>query len=338
VNVEYRFSRVRYAIVGLVALCTVLVSACGRRAPDRDVVSLRLGVQDNVICALPFIAAQQGYFRDHGVDVVIRRYPSGKLALNAMFDGEVDVAAVADMPVMANSFRRDDYAIFGTIASTDSGAWLVARKDQGISKPADLKGKRVATQRNSAVHFFLSMFLLKNRLAETDVDLRFMPAAELPAALADGRIDAFSMRNPFMNEAKALLGETALEMFDRDVYRQTFNLVTWKRLLKEDPDIWQRVLLAIADAEDLLVRDETAGRAALVSYLGGDREAEILGDWHKYTFVLSLDQSLFVTLEAQAEWAATRNPDLGAELPNYWHFIDTGPLRAVKPQAVSIIQ
>ena len=126
------------------------------------------------------------------------KYPSGKLAFQAMLRGEVDVATVADMPLMHHGFSSDGVAVVATVATVDEGAWIVARRDRGIESPADLKGKRIGTQKNSAVHFFLGMFLLANRITADDVEVVFMEATELPGALASGGIDAFSMRNPFI--------------------------------------------------------------------------------------------------------------------------------------------
>jgi ABC-type nitrate/sulfonate/bicarbonate transport system substrate-binding protein len=330
------------AILACLAVAIAAVTALFIRNRSRGgaapVSSIRLGVQDNAICALPFIAAQRGYFRQKGLDAEVVRYPSGKLALKAMLAGDVDVAAVADMPIMSHSLQRDDFAVFASIAWTEQGAWLLARKDKGISGPTDLAGKRVATQRNSAVHFFLSMFLLKHGIADSDVELVFMKAVELPQALADGRIDAFSMRNPFIRDAKELIADQALEMFDPNVYRQTFNLVTWKERLRTDSATVERLLAALVEAENLLIRDEELARSALVAHLGVAREAEVRADWGKYTFSLTLDQSLFVTLEDQARWALARNPELGDEIPNYLGFVDTRPMAAVKPEAVSVIR
>lgn len=307
------------------------------RAPD-SIIPLRLGIQDNVICALPLIADHMGYFREQGLAVELVPYASGKLALQAMFDGDVAAATCADTPIVTSSLERDDFAVFATIAWTDHGAWITARRDRGIAEPGDLRGKVIATQRDSAVHFFLSAFLARHGIAEHEVDLRFMQATELPEALAAGRIDAFSMRNPFAAQAKALLGGLAVEFYDPDIYRHTFNLVTWRHSLAADAATWERLLRALAAAEALVERDRAAARQAVTARLGGDRSAEIAADWDLYTFMLTLDQSIFVTLEDQARWAGRRDPDGNLRIPNYGRFIETGPLGAVNPAAVQIIR
>lgn len=335
---------VRWAAGGAlgVAALALLAGGVARRslsghAPDA-LIPLRLGLQDGVICALPLIADQMGYFRDQGLAVELVRYPSGKLALQAMFDGEVAAATCADTPIVQHSFERDDFALFATIAWTDRGTWIVARRDRGIVKPGDLRGKTIATQRDSAVHFFLSAFLARHAIAEHEVDLRFMLATDLPQALAAGRIDAFSMRNPFAAQARVLIGDLAVEFIDPDIYRHTFNLVTWRHALKTEAATWERMLRALSAAASLVASDNAAARRVLAAQLGAARLSELADDWDRYTFTLTLDQSIFVTLEDQARWAGRRGPDGYLRIPNYGRFVEIGPLLAVNPAAVQVVR
>lgn len=325
----------------MVFLVAALLSAGCRRkgsAPaPAERAGIRIGVQNNAVCALIFTARERGFFAAEGLDVALTPYPSGKLALKGMLAGEVDVATVADMPVMRHSFVRDDFAVFAAIADTDSGAWIIARRDRGIRAPEHLRGKTVATQRNSAVHFFLSMFLLRHRIPEDEVDLVFMDAVDLPGALRDGRIDAFSMRNPFIREARQYLGTNAVEMTGTDLYLQTFNIVTWKRTLKERGRDMQRLLRALLTAEGVLIEREEDAIQATVACLGADREQEVRSDWSRYRYAVRLDQSIFLTLEDQARWAIRLDPGLEPKIPNFLRFVDPGPLEAVRPEAVGVV-
>ena len=88
------------------------------------------------------------------------------------------------------------------------------------------------------------MFLLHNGIPETEVDILFMKAIDLPSALINGEIDAFSMRNPFIAEASAALGQNGLELFEPGAYRQTFNLCVRKAFLSAKPELIDRILEA----------------------------------------------------------------------------------------------
>lgn len=329
--------------IGLLAILALLAAVAavalhGRGKPGAEPVEpIRIGVQDNTVCALLFIAERNGLLRQEHLRPVIHRYPSGKLALDAMFKGDVDVATVADLPIVLASFERSDFALFATIATTDSGAWLLARKDHGVASPDDLRGKTIGTQRNSAVHFFLSFFLLRHHIPEDEVRIEFLDAVQLPDALLSGRVSAISMRNPFMLAAKSGLGTNALEMTDSDIYRQTFNLVAPRAYLREYPAPVRHLLKALLAAEQIVVTDGESAREIAAAWMGPDRRAECQDDWPRHTFAVTLEQSLFLTIEDQARWAMGRGLAAGG-MPNFEHLIDAEPLRSLNPRAVSIIR
>jgi len=163
---------------------------------------ITIGVEQSPLLALIMIAEDQGFFSKQGVDVTVKYYASGKLALNGMFSGEVELATPAETPIVFSSFERIDFGIVATIGSSDNDPKIVARRDKEIQKPGDLRGKRIATQKASAVHFFLHSFLIKHGLSEKDIKLSFKHPDELVPALTNGEIDAFCMREPYVSRAK----------------------------------------------------------------------------------------------------------------------------------------
>ena len=92
--------------------------------------------------ALVYVAQEQGYFADNGLDVTIKDYEAGKLAADAVLVGEADISTSADIVLVSNSFEHDDLRILGTVALAEIND-LVTRKDSGINEPSDLKGKKI---------------------------------------------------------------------------------------------------------------------------------------------------------------------------------------------------
>jgi hypothetical protein len=131
---------------------------------------LRIGLSLQPSNALVMVALDQGYFADEGLKVSVKNYPSGTRALSdGMFSGKVDLVTASDVPVVLNSFERQDFSIIATIFKVENLNRIAARADRGVATPVDLKGKRIATQRGSAVHFFLHLFLLENGISEQDI-------------------------------------------------------------------------------------------------------------------------------------------------------------------------
>lgn len=298
--------------------------------------AVTFGLARESLAALAMVARDRGYFADAGLDVTVKEYKSGQLALAGFLAGEAAVATTADIPIAFESLLRQDFAIIATIGSSDNEPRIIARKDLGIATPADLRGKRVATQRASAVHFFLHMFLLQNGMTADDVSVSFMKADELVRALADGRIDAFSMREPYISQALKAVGEHGVVFSKPGLYRKTFNVVASNDLLESRPQVARKVLDALLRAE-LYALENPQGAMAIVAKGLGAPPAEVAELWADASLKVSLDQSLLISLEDEAQWIITNKFTHVGQAPSYLSLLHLDALKAVDPILVSVI-
>jgi len=300
---------------------------------------IRIGLQLAPSNALTIIALEKGYLSAAGLKVDIKTYASGKRALlDGLFTGAVDLVSASDAAVVFNAFKRQDFKVIASIFSADNVNRIIARRDRGISKPSDLRGKRVATQKASAVHFFLHLFLLENNLSEKDVRLSFMKANKLPGALSHGNIDAFSMREPFISQAAKLLGKDNTVIFaEPGVYDQSDQVVVLDKTLKQKPGAIQLFLKALVEAENFIRKNNKQAEGILAKVLKGDQaalESLLLRARPK----LELTQTLFLRLEDEAQWVVDAKLTEQKKAPNFLRFIDTAPLKAVDPKIVTVIE
>ncbi len=302
-----------------------------------ELEKVTIGIQSNLLSSIVIVAKGRGYFEEEGLDVDLKKYPSGKLALLGMFADEVDISTAGGIPVMINSFTRGDFKIIGRIAKTEKGIWIMGRKDHGINSASDLKGKKIATQQNSGAHFFLSLFLTYNLISESDVELVFLKAVDLPRALINGEIDAFSMRNPFTQEAKDALGDNAIELFEPDIYIMSFSLIAKEDVIEQRPGLVKGIIRATIKAEEFMKENKGESIEIVAQEVGIENEA-LAAEWDIYKFGVSLDQALLITLEHEARWAIENKITNKTEIPNYLNFLYSDALKEIKPEAVSIIQ
>jgi sulfonate transport system substrate-binding protein len=298
---------------------------------------ITIGVEQSPLLALMMIAEDQGFFSQQGVNVKVKYYASGKLALDGMFAKEVELATPAETPIVFSSFERIHFSIIATIGFSDNDPKIVARKDRGIQKPGDLRGKRIATQKASAVHFFLHSFLIINGLSEKNVTLSFKHPDELVPALAKGEIDAFSMREPYISRAKTLLRENIILFEKPGLHLKTYNLVGFNTFIKDRPQAVKSVLKALIKSEELAKKYPKHAQR-IVSNKTGLKESEIAGIWPDLRFEVALEQSLLTSLENEARWVIRNKLTDGKKVPNYLNFIYLDTLEAVKPRGVTIIR
>ena len=298
---------------------------------------VKLGISQSFLSIPAYIAKKQGYFTEEGLDVEVKEYSSGKKATNALFAGEVDISTVADMPVVLNSFKREDFCIFATFTSSYPFVKIIARRDKGIKTGADLKGKRVGANRGTSSHFFLVVFLIHNRLSVSDVEMVHIRTVDLPAALKNGEVDAISVWQPYTQKAKKLLKGNAIEMPSSEIYRTTFNLAVMKGVAKEHPEILRRFLRAIDKAAAFIKKNRKISQDIIAETFKLDN-GTVSAAWDDFTFRLSLDQALLVAWDEIARWAIQSNFIDKKRLPNYLNFVYLDALEAVKPESITIIR
>lgn len=321
------------ARAGVVAVSIVLaVSACrGNRAPR----PLRLGVAIQPPAALVFVAEDIGYIRDEGIALTSIPYVSGKRALEALLAGEIDVATISEVPLAVEAPRNPPVRIIAAISETDNDPRIVARRGAGILVPGDLRGKRIGTQRGSAVHFFLHLFLTNLGIGPRDADVVFMPPEEMVGALVDGRIDAFSMREPFVSQATQSLGNRVVVFQDPGRYLRTEILVARAEFVAEHPDVVASLVWALFAARDY-VEDNAEEARAIVARRMQLSPAAIAEEWKRYRFAIELDQALVISLEDAVRWAMQAGISQSNGFPNVLHLIDPSVLELVDPRAVRL--
>ena len=298
---------------------------------------VRVGVSKSFLSIPIYIAKGQGYFAKEGLDVTVKEYSSGKKATQSLFAGEVDISTVADMPVVFNSFKRNDFCIFATFTYSYPFVKIIARKDKGIKMGADLKGKRVGANSETSSHFFLGVFLIHNNLSISDVEMINIRTVDLPAALKNNEVDAISVWQPYSQKAMKLLQNNAIELPSGEIYRTTFNFAVMRSFAKEHPEILKKFLKAIDKAATFIRKNKKGSQDIIIESFKLDKDA-VRAAWDDFVFGISLDQSLLVAWDEIARWAIENNFVDKKKPPNYLNFICLDALETVKPESITIIR
>nr|WP_132252541.1 MULTISPECIES: aliphatic sulfonate ABC transporter substrate-binding protein [Methylobacterium] len=140
---------------------------------------------------------------------------------------------------------------------------LVTRKDTGITKVADLKGKRVAVTRGTDPHIFLIRALQGAGLTEKDAKLVLLQHPDGRTALDRGDVDAWAGLDPMMAAAEI---ENDDVLFFRDANANTWGVLDVREdFAKANPDLVRTVIAAYEQARAFAIANPDALRSALVA-------------------------------------------------------------------------
>lgn len=342
--------RGRWRLPVILALLVVLVAsalvAWQRLAADRppdgppDGPPERLRLAASMVyagSAMLQLAQEQGYFRAEGLDLQIREFPTGKAALEAVFDGAADLATAADLPIVFAILQGQPVSIVGTLATSESGYGVVARKDRGIATAADLQGRRIGLTAGTSAHFWLDAFLLREHMMSADVRVQPVPSENLTAALAAGEVDAVCTWQPYLGQALQALGANAVLLTRPGIYDSPWNLAGSGKTLAQHAPAIRRLLRAVLRAERAYAADPEAALAA-IARARGINVAELRSQLGGIRFALRLDQSLLGSLEDESRWAMRSGIVPPGRLPNFLDHLAPDALAAVQPSRVGIIR
>ena len=248
------------------------------------------------------------------------------------------MSTVADMPIVFNSFKNEDFCIFATFCSSYGFVRIIARKDRGIATGKDLKGKKVGVNKGTSSHFFLGNFVVANQVPLVDVELIHKKTFDMQDALLNNEVDAVSIWQPYAEYIKQSLGENSLELNKHlNFSRVSFSLAANKTFIKDRLAIQKKILRALDRVTTFSQKNREEAQAIIARTF--DIDKDILGKiWDDYTFGISLDQALLVSLDDIARWAIKNQFVDSNEIPNFLDYICLDALEAVKPEAISIIR
>ena len=304
---------------------------------SRTIEKVSIGISKAFLSIPVYIAKEQGYFPEEGLELTLKEYASGKKAIQAMFKGETNISTAADIPVVFNSFTREDFCITATFASSYHMVKIITHKERGIEEGADLRGRRVGVNLGTSSQFFLSLFLLHNRLLPSEIEMVNIKTVDMPIALKNNEVDAIAVWQPYIQATKKLLQDKAVELSSSEIYRTTFNFTVMKTFSEKHPEILRRFLRAIDKAVIFMRTNRDRSQDIIAQRFELDRNT-IDAIWDDFNFQLSLDQTLLLTWDEIADWAMKRNLADQKAIPNYLNFICIDILDEVKPETITIIR
>jgi len=333
----------RKLILGILGVIAVLGAALvfWSRLPkgySGKMESITIGYSPFESTALLWIAEDRHFFSRNGLNVTLRKYETGVGSLDGMLNGEADIAAgTTEFPVVGRALQKSRIRTIGSIDKSEF-VYLVGRKDRGIEKVSNLKGKRVGTTLRTIAEFHLSRFLELHGMNMQDITVVDVKTpAEWVNAVVNGDIDAIATAQPYAGLAKERLGANAVFWPAQSNQRQYALLSSTDEWITKHPEPVRRLLKSLVQAEEYAIRNPAQAKAIVQKALNLEASYMELV-WSQNQFSLSLDQALIAAMEDEARWMIKNNLTKERTIPDFAHYIYLDGLKGVKPEAVNIIR
>lgn len=207
----------RKVTAAVVATAAALVfSGCGTAAapesPDDaagEATTIRVGyIPGAHDIAQLFVADEQGYFADEGIEIEATAFQTGISLAQALTGGSLDMgvmgAVVANFPakgqgkvIVLNNQQVDIHQIWSAPGS-------------GIETIEDLAGKTVATTTGTAADLVLQVALDKAGLTRDDIEVVNLDMPAVTNTFVTGGVDAASIWSPFDKQVEENLPDAKI--------------------------------------------------------------------------------------------------------------------------------
>ncbi len=234
-------------VVGLVITSILFLNKKNRKADD-GLPQFNLSVNTWVGYGPMYLAEEKGFFKDQGVNVNITTLEDAAQRKSAMINGTVDgLGDTVDLLVLS----RDEKVPSVTVIQVDesNGADGIVATDN-IKTVADLKGKKIAVQKNFVGESFLMYVLKKHGLSPNDVEEVDTESGAAGAAFVSGQVDAAVTFEPWLSKAKERKDGKVLVSSADEPGVIVDTLSVNHNYLKNHPDVVKKVIKGWFEALD----------------------------------------------------------------------------------------
>jgi NitT/TauT family transport system substrate-binding protein len=300
----------------------------------RPIERLTLGTSAIDLSALIWIAQARRYFLEQGLDINMKLYESGHLAIRDLLEGSVDLATATEFATARRCLERPNLRIV-SILDAAKDQQLVARRDHGITRASELRNKRIGIARGTSSDYYLHIFLVLQKIRAHDVEVVDLMPSEQVKAIANRDVDAIMVWEPFATMAIDALGTNAVSWPAQSGEDEYWLLLSTDEIVKKRSPAIERFLSALAWAEDFIRNNETEAMQLMGQQLGARHKSSL---WKNHNFRLGLNRPLIVKMEDELRWMKSTPGGRAPDIPDVLDFTYIDGLSSVKPEKVRILR
>ena len=243
-------------------------------------------VVKNLLSTPQFVALENGYWAEQGLNVQIKMTAGGRMVVQALQAGDAKFGHVAISGTLPIARAGGDklVSIMPYYNAPDymgkaSAYSIVGRRDRGIEpgKPETLLGKKIGFTAGTD-EFYMKQWFRREKLDITKMTLVSVLVEDMPVSLSQGLVDATVPWEPYGSQTIRELGANAAVMSrgEAGLISDNVGVVVREDWVKDHYDIAEKFTTGIAMAAKF-VRENPKETAEIVSrYLDGLNQADAI--------------------------------------------------------------
>jgi NitT/TauT family transport system substrate-binding protein len=267
-----RSRSVKRGVPAAVAAC--LLVACGGGDDEGSTDSTALSPEEPVsilVGTLPipdnaplFLAIEEGYFEEEGLEVETQNVAGGSAALPAMVAGDLQFSTSNWTTVLQAAGQGLPAQMVWEMSGPKEGVnGILVAGDSPVQDPADLRGQRVAVNTLAGlVELQVRECLAAAGLQDGDYTLVEIPFPDMPAAVQQGNVAGAFMGEPFVTiaeeQGQRVVAEPTVNCGERVAEMPVIGFMTTSQYSAENPEVVAAFARAVERGAELAESDPQA--------------------------------------------------------------------------------
>lgn len=257
------------SVAGVAALSSSSLT-WAQQTPAASSRVLRVGHQKGWLSILKSRGTLEKRLAPLGVGVTWIEFNAGPVQLEALNVGSIDFGDVGEAPpIFAQAAGAPLVYAAATVPRQHLEA-VVVPKDSPIRSVADLRGKKIALNKGSNVHYFLVKLLQKHGLKYADVQPVFLSPPDARAAFQKGAVDAWAIWDPFLASAEKTLDARWLADATGVANNRGYYF-TSRDYATRNTDVLKLAIAEVSAIDTWISKNKPAAAAELATVLGLDQ-------------------------------------------------------------------
>lgn len=256
-------AKLAYVALGIAVLTGLLaaLSPEAKSGPDK-VVSIGYQKYGNLIL-LKGRRALESKLAPLGFRVEWKEFPSGPPLLEALNAGAIDFGHTGETPPVFAQAAGIPFVYVAYEPPSPRGEAILVRASSPLKALADLKGKKIAFNKGSNVHYLLIRALASVGIKYSEIEAIYLAPADARAAFERGAIDAWVIWDPFRAAVEAAAGARTIADGSGLAPNRQFYLAG-RAFASGSPAVVDTIIAAISDV-DRWAAEQQNGAAGEVS-------------------------------------------------------------------------
>lgn len=258
-------NRRRFVLAAAALAGSLTLSAAPASAQDKVV---RIGYQKyGTLILLKNRGLLEERLKPLGYAVKWAEFPAGPQLLEALNAGAVDFGNTGEAPPIFAQAAGAPLVYVGYEPAAPTGEAILVPKNSPLKSVADLRGKTVALNKGSNVHYLLVKALEQAGVPYADIKTAFLTPADGRAAFERGSVDAWAIWDPFQAAAEKTVEARTLADGTDLVSNYQFYFAR-KAFAEEAPQVVDAILAGVAEIGAWVKANPTAAAAQFSPLIG----------------------------------------------------------------------